>query len=612
MIITPTPEDPSEWEVNFDNESLDLGKELSREKRVKALKIFDDYDEKSVQAVVRDFEGYDNEIWIQIEKLDRDFVDLITECSCFEDCASDEEDNDLCPHVVAVIESALKKDPHLFLFKKFELETNPISLVKDEESEVREACLDWLETLEKATQEPASLAIKRQRKRNQLLYAIRGRSDHVELVAYSAYVLSTGGFSNVKPYLFKNMINTPNPAVFLEPEDIQIARKLYLNFALDDDESVQLIGDWGSQLLKEIIATERCFPEKVLKESKPFMASEPMQGELAWELDADGNQNTVIKLPDPDAQFLRLSPPWYMNTATRTIGIVKTRFDGQIIDAWLSAPTLPPEQIEFLQRNFQQTHPQIQFPTPSSVDVEIIRDLKPKPSLKLFSAKLKSIFSSYSWFNGGFEEPEVNLIEFTFHYGDVQIHSTEPESVIKSTRDGKCIRIMRDAESEQRAAARLHKIGFEPAELTHSGYKLSEELAQCFSLPDELDWFAFVENLLPRLEKEDWEIIVDPSFRYNIVTPDHWYADAEEGSGIDWFGVELGVQIEGKKVNLLPLLLELLNKHPDLMKPGALDQIDESEKIKFYLEDGRLLLFPPDPIEGHARIATGSICSFKT
>jgi SNF2 family DNA or RNA helicase len=76
-------------------------------------------------------------------------------------------------------------------------------------------------------------------------------------------------------------------------------------------------------------------------------------------------------------------------------------------------------------------------------------------------------------------------------------------------------------------------------------------------------WVQFQMEAVPKLRKAGWEITIDENFPYQItVADDEWYTKIDDSSGIDWFGLELGVNIGGKSVNLLPILLEAL-KHID-------------------------------------------------
>ena len=52
------------------------------------------------------------------------------------------------------------------------------------------------------------------------------------------------------------------------------------------------------------------------------------------------------------------------------------------------------------------------------------------------------------------------------------------------------------------------------------------------------------------LRRDGWEIQIEAGFEYAVAEPESWYVDAKAMDGNDWFGVELGVMVDGKKLNL--------------------------------------------------------------
>ena len=73
-------------------------------------------------------------------------------------------------------------------------------------------------------------------------------------------------------------------------------------------------------------------------------------------------------------------------------------------------------------------------------------------------------------------------------------------------------------------------------------------------------WEDFMVNAVPTLRSAGWNITMEQGFPYNIVKPDDdWYSNLSEGSGMDWFSFELGVNVNGVPTNLLPILLQALN-----------------------------------------------------
>ncbi|MCW5803238.1 MAG: DEAD/DEAH box helicase [Deltaproteobacteria bacterium] len=77
---------------------------------------------------------------------------------------------------------------------------------------------------------------------------------------------------------------------------------------------------------------------------------------------------------------------------------------------------------------------------------------------------------------------------------------------------------------------------------------------------------AFAAYAVPQLRALGWRIEVDSEFPWQVVGGEVplYAAATPDAERPDWFGLELGVEIEGKRVNLLPTLLELLDAAGDL------------------------------------------------
>jgi SNF2 family DNA or RNA helicase len=77
---------------------------------------------------------------------------------------------------------------------------------------------------------------------------------------------------------------------------------------------------------------------------------------------------------------------------------------------------------------------------------------------------------------------------------------------------------------------------------------------------------AFVASALPQLRALGWDVQLDGGFPYRVVPEPQWFLRIEPAQDKpDWFGLELGVEIDGHSVDLLPVLLSLL-EHRDKAK----------------------------------------------
>ncbi len=84
---------------------------------------------------------------------------------------------------------------------------------------------------------------------------------------------------------------------------------------------------------------------------------------------------------------------------------------------------------------------------------------------------------------------------------------------------------------------------------------------------------SFIAHAVPELRARGWRVTIDASYPYQIVgTSSPWYADVDQGDedAPGWFSLELGVEVGGERVNLVPALIELLEFCPDSESLDAL------------------------------------------
>lgn len=98
-------------------------------------------------------------------------------------------------------------------------------------------------------------------------------------------------------------------------------------------------------------------------------------------------------------------------------------------------------------------------------------------------------------------------------------------------------------------------------------------------LPGDVSEYAV---LLRSLSLMGWQVEFAAKKRFVKVAADAWYVDITTPSR-DWFELSLGVEIDGERINLLPLLRDLINQnHPEVYANGK-------QTITVELESGELL-----------------------
>ena len=221
-----------------------------------------------------------------------------------------------------------------------------------------------------------------------------------------------------------------------------------------------------------------------------------------------------------------------------------------------------------------RTHRPAAGATASAAEDEVER-ITPIPHLTLTSD------SSFGRMHGPFGYL-VHRARLGFDYGGLVV-SGPGEPDVRVARGERTVRIPRDRKAERDGAQRLLDAGMGRLQGT-----------QQYSFYEDADWLDFIAATVPALRAEGWQIEIDPDFRYQLAPLGDWYAELED-SGEDWFDLDLGVEIDGQRMPLLPILVEAVRTRPDLLggteseAPGGRTR---RESLMVQLEDGRFAAIP--------------------
>jgi non-specific serine/threonine protein kinase len=153
------------------------------------------------------------------------------------------------------------------------------------------------------------------------------------------------------------------------------------------------------------------------------------------------------------------------------------------------------------------------------------------------------------------------------------------------------LRIIRDAAAEAALRQRLEDAGLQVA--LRQSEALAEHPGEHFDMPGEAAWLNFVQEQIPVLREQGWRIELQPDFRYNLAQVDDWYAAIEETPEHDWFDLELGIEVEGRRISLLPILLQAIRYKPWLLNGEALAQRQDEEMLLVSLpQSGKHIALP--------------------
>ena len=220
---------------------------------------------------------------------------------------------------------------------------------------------------------------------------------------------------------------------------------------------------------------------------------------------------------------------------------------------------------------------------PSTPPAQVIDDLLPVAHLALGS----HLLITYQPGNRRTVQQLQHRAGLSFDYAGCQVHGKRIASGerIRLTVDGQPLAIARQADSEQRLRQQLESLGLRPA--MRQSLALAEGSGEMYELPSDGAWLHFVQQALPELRAQGWQIEVKPGFHFDLSPLQGWYAEIEDAPSQDWFDLELGILVDDQRISLLPVLLRLIRSRPELLAPANLAKRGDDELLPVQLEHKR-------------------------
>jgi superfamily II DNA or RNA helicase len=193
------------------------------------------------------------------------------------------------------------------------------------------------------------------------------------------------------------------------------------------------------------------------------------------------------------------------------------------------------------------------------------------PVLKLSTERM--LTSSSDELAPEYEETEVAVIELSFDYGGTRIGAADERRQFFVSNAGALAAVARDRAGEDRARRVLESFGaIEIACLEDHTPPPGSKADYLVQIDGNVHgWCSFTAYAVPQLRSLGFRIEIDASYPYQVVEGDPpWYSHVHADERLDWFGLELGVEIEGRRVNLLPAMLELLDRSQGAASLNAL------------------------------------------
>ena len=410
-----------------------------------------------------------------------------------------------------------------------------------------------------------------------LIYCVQphardGRMPHLALSVISTRLRKDGGFSNQHSRPNLSSVNLENPPAFYRAADIDIVRSLLREYRTYGQQDIYLIRN--VELLRRLVDTGRAYWRDL--NGTPLRWGEIRSGHVEWR--QTSQTGIAPHLLVEGAVAMAAEPPVYVDEASGQVGPVESRMPAHLAYRILSAPLIPRAQVAEVARRLGQSLPAVHhdlLPAPPASAIKI--DVDPTPILRL-SVRQGTHSYPYNVPN------RMPLAHLSFRYGPVEIEPSEKAKIVEVFLGGQVHEVTRRRARERDASKHLVDRGLIAAMSLHPYLDIRHRQDLTFRKPH--DWLDFLQLHAGDLRQQGFEIRIDDDFPYRLAESSDVFDMEFESSGIDWFELGLGIEIDGERRDLTSVLAALVST-PDFT-PDEIKRLAESgDHFYLPLSDGR-------------------------
>ncbi|MCX7114684.1 MAG: DEAD/DEAH box helicase [Gammaproteobacteria bacterium] len=356
-------------------------------------------------------------------------------------------------------------------------------------------------------------------------------------------------------------------------------------------EAAPLSRQFGQRLLVDLLATGKCLLNK--EDATPITLGDSLPLSLSWELSPEGTQTLTFNIAVNNPLFFFIDGPWYFDKTNRIMGPVQTELRQEVLQQLMNAPQIPAAYAAKL-NHFTQHQPHLSaLPKPKMVQPKDVELCRPTPHLRLMMQAIKSS-DPYRRTVASEMQPVAVL---TFQYQDTRISWHDESPIVKQMQQETLLQFARDFEVESDAIKQLQQHhALIPIQRIQLWCDYNDKIGHyfCFIQVNPLE---FYNSALPQLRELNWIIQVDDDYPFRLIDSEadeiEWFADINEEAGSDWFNLELGITVGEEKINLLPVINQLLAQLNGVSEVAQL-----KEKTYFApLPNGQFIALPGERVQ---------------
>ncbi|MDD3352461.1 DEAD/DEAH box helicase [Zoogloea sp.] len=529
-----------------------------------------------IQGLVQGTEPVPYRVSVRVDR--RDFfgectLELATRCSC--------PVGNRCKHAVALILASRR----------------PGALVDKPRAEV----LAWAKGLRERVDKAGKPTRKAAPSREAILYLLTpvatAQGQEVDLSLLKARMSADDVPSGAASEWYNYEQALLRPPGFVREDDLQVFRLLRgINRRTGGYGRPELLGAPGMALLESAVRTGRTYLQETeggRLQRLNLGGSRP--GRLVWQ---PGDQGVCPQVRvEPSASLvIRTLPLAYFDFTAGEVGPVSID-QAPVVTELLTLPPLSRTELPVVTSALADVAPEL--PSPQG-DTRAALPLIESPCQPVLS--LTTLYC-WSWrqhrgYPADFGGREYDVATPFFCYDEARFEAGST-GALATLPDGRAVRVKRDLEAEARAWKAFQQAGFLPLKrgwLISPG-TLTEGL---YGLESEDHWAHFFALTAPALQEGGWRIDAPRDFRHRVLVASGWEVSIEDGDE-GWLEVALGVEVEGRRVDLAPMLHAVFRQDPRWLDPRQIDAIADDSQIIVQLDDGDRVALAAERVKPLAR-----------
>jgi SNF2 family DNA or RNA helicase len=312
----------------------------------------------------------------------------------------------------------------------------------------------------------------------------------------------------------------------------------------------------------------------------PLARRDLTEQRIVWDLDDGGRQYPVVE-GNPSLRLLAANPTWYIDPDRSECGTIDFGIAPEAVALVVEAPPLTPRNARHVQAAWARVFGANGIPAPlPDVETTVI-ERDPIPVLRL---------------RGLLETPLAAIAELTFAYGAHSVHfsADEPREFQSSVEADGVSLWPRRYEFEAAARAALDSHGLHLVTWPEIQYIQHRNSTLRFPGTGEKRWVQFLDGVVPALRASGWRVEIDSSFPYELLETDEWDAQIEPSVN-NWFEFDLGINVGGERVSLLPIVIGAL-RELGIRSHDELAQLGDGATVYGRVREGAFVALPAQRI----------------